>query len=94
MKVCALELLTVRRDLCDDALSSNTVESKHVWHCMTTLRQLKTTKIPLVWVPRYEDIAGNEATDSQGREGGQPVYYGPEPFCVVHKCYLWAMMRL
>lgn len=35
-----------------------------------------------------------EAAISLAREGGQSVFYGPEPFCIVSKCYLRKKIRI
>ena len=75
------------------ALSCPTIESKLVWDCITALRQLENNKVTLMWVPGHEGIMGNEIADSLAREGGQCVFYGPEPFCVVPKCYLKDRIR-
>lgn len=47
-------------------LSSNTLESKVVWGCISALKQQATNTIYLMSEPGYEGIVGNEATDLEG----------------------------
>lgn len=45
------------------ALNCNTIGSKLVWNCMTTLRQVAIDTITLMWVLGHKGIEGRQAVD-------------------------------
>jgi ribonuclease HI len=64
------------------ALGKYQITSKLVWDCHQSLIQLaRQNRVPLVWVPGHEGIAGNELADQLARLGSEHSFTGPEPAC-------------
>ena len=66
------------------ALKTSMCNSKLVWECILSLRQLaQKNQVNLYWVPGHCGIEGNEKADQLARQGSSTVLVGPEPFCGV-----------
>ena len=64
------------------AITSTKCESKLVWECIASLRELtaKHNSIMLFWVPGHCGVEGNERADELARQGSSSTFVGPEPF--------------
>lgn len=69
------------------ALKSSKCDSKLVWECIASLRELATrhNRIMLFWVPGHCGIEGNEMADELARQGSSNSFVGPEPFLGISK---------
>ncbi|XP_053699091.1 uncharacterized protein LOC128746066 [Sabethes cyaneus] len=64
------------------ALKAAMCNSKLVWECILSLRQLAHKNlVNLYWVPGHCGIEGNEKVDLLARKGSSTRCLGPEPFC-------------
>jgi Ribonuclease HI len=62
------------------ALESVAVRSKSVLECLEFLNELAThNSVQLVWVPRHEDILGNERADELAKKDADTPFTGSEP---------------
>ncbi|XP_062705301.1 uncharacterized protein LOC134287466 [Aedes albopictus] len=72
-----------------NALKAFTCQSKLVWECIISLKQLASrNEVTLYWVPGHCGILGNENADNLARQGAASSFVGPEPFCGVPECAL------
>ncbi|XP_062714863.1 uncharacterized protein LOC134291308 [Aedes albopictus] len=82
-----------------NALKAFTCQSKLVWECIISLKQLASrNEVTLYWVPGHCGILGNEnnlarqgadrVLDNLARQGAASSFVGPEPFCGVPECAL------
>jgi ribonuclease HI len=65
------------------ALAKTTTESSLVWECMQVLE--KQSKVTLMWIPRHQEIPGNEEADRLAKEGAlevPPNQFAAIPFSV------------
>lgn len=69
------------------ALKSSKCESKLVWECVASLRELaaRHNRVMLFWVPGHCGIEGNEMADELARQGSSNSFVGPEPFLGISK---------
>lgn len=76
------------------ALDSYSFESKLVWECSSSLKQLaRSNRVTLMWVPGHEGISGNEIADELARAGAEQPFIGPEPFCGTSRSHLMEELR-
>ncbi|XP_053686280.1 uncharacterized protein LOC128735819 [Sabethes cyaneus] len=78
-----------------NALKAYTCQSKLVWECILSLRQLAlTNNVNLYWVPGHAGIEKNEKADLLARIGSSTEFVGPEPFCGVSTACVKAELKV